>query len=84
MIATVNNQLDDVIINFQFTYSKSSGRLICKLVLDPERKAWFPSVQVALIDILKSKFSIHINNCDIILEKFYLKCLKQKTITVEE
>lgn len=84
VIATVNNQLDDVIINFQFTYSKSSGRLICKLVLDPERKAWFPSVQVALIDILKSKFSIHINNCDIILEKFYLKCLKQKTITVEE
>ena len=85
VISTVNNQLDDVIINYQFTYSKSSGRLLCKLVLDPARNAWFSSVQVALIDIFKSKFNIYINNSDIILlTKFEMKCLKQKTITIEE
>ena len=85
VISTVNNQLDDVIINYQFTYSKSSGKLLCKLVLDPARNAWFSNVQAALIDIFKSKFSIYINNCDIILlTKFEMKCLKQKTITIEE
>ena len=85
VISTVNNQLDDVIINYQFIYSKSSGRLLCKLVLDPTRNAWFSSTQVALIDIFKSKFGIYIHNNDIILlTKFEMECLKQKTIIIEE
>lgn len=85
VIATVNNQLDDVIINYQFIYSKSKGRLLCKLVLDPARNAWFSSVQIALIDVFKTKFNIYINNYDIILlTKFEMKCLKQKTIIIEE
>lgn len=83
-IAKVNNQLDDVVINFQFTYTKSNGKLTCKLVLDPTRNAWFPSVQVALLDILKSKFKIHINIRDIMLTYFDVGCLKQKTIIIEE
>jgi phenylacetate-coenzyme A ligase PaaK-like adenylate-forming protein len=85
VISTVNNQLDDVIINYQFIYSQASGRLLCKLTLDTARNEWFSSVQAALIDVFKSKFNIHINNCDIIqLTNIEMDGLKQKTIIIEE
>lgn len=85
VISTVNNQLDDVIINYQFIYSQPSGRLLCKLILDTARNEWFSSVQAALIDVFKSKFSIYINNCDIIqLTNIEMNGLKQKTIIIEE
>ena len=85
IISTVNNQLDDVITNYQFVFSKSRGKLVCKLVLDATRNGWFSSVQSALLDVFTSKINIFISRSDIVLvRQIDMDGLKQKTITVEE
>ncbi|MCI8332690.1 MAG: hypothetical protein HFE78_07680 [Clostridiales bacterium] len=84
-ISTINNQFDDVIMNFQFLYSRSSGKLLCKLVLDATRNEWFSSVQAALIYVFKQKFNILLSNDDIIqLAYFETDGYKQRTIIIEE
>lgn len=85
VISTVNNQLDDIIINYHFTYSQSSGKLLCKLVLDTSRNEWLPSVQDAIVDIFKSKFNIIMQNDDIILShNSEIYDSKQRTIIIED
>lgn len=85
VISAVNNQLDDVIINYQFVYSQSSGKLRCKLILDESRNEWLSSVQAAITDVFKSKFNILMHNNDIILlQNFEIYNSKQRAITIEE
>lgn len=86
VIAVINNKFDDIILNYQFIYTKTSGRLLCKLVLDDARNNWFPNVRNAIIDVLNTRFNIIMCNNDVIhvtnLEN--IVGLKHRAIKIEE
>ena len=62
MIAEVNNQYADIIINYSFEYSKKGKKLTCYIALQSIRANWFDSVKSSIFQIYNTKTN---NNIDI-------------------
>ena len=85
IITSINNQLDDIIYNYQFVYSKSAKRLLCKIIIDNSRNEWFLKTKEILLDLLMSKINISINDIDVVqIENIQFVGQKQTALIVED
>lgn len=85
IISSVNNQLDDVILNFQFVYIKSANNLMCKLVIDYNRIGWVQRIKEVLIKNFELKTNIKMSESNIIsVSNIEKNGLKPKAIVIVE
>lgn len=85
LIFFVNNDLDDVIEQFQFIYYKNITKLICNVVLDKERRLWVVSVKSKMEYFLEKKYRIHLKNFDVYsVAEIEMIENKYKTIIIKE
>lgn len=52
------NQFNELITGYNYIYSKSTGKLICKVVLSKKYVRWFPNIEKAVINVFSEKTGI--------------------------
>lgn len=85
IIFYVNNDLDDIIRQFQYVYYKKKNKLVCKVVVDFERELWIDAIRDKMLSLFKEKYDIKFGDFDVInLKNILTNELKFKTIVIEE
>ena len=57
MISLVNNQYEDLIIQYRFTYNRTKASVKCFVEVDPERVAWFSTVKSVIENAFNAKIT---------------------------
>lgn len=85
IIFYVNNDLDDVIRQFQYIYYKNKNKLICKVVVDFERQLWIEAIKEKMLSLFNEKYGIKFDDFDVInVKNIVTNGKKFKTIAIEE
>ena len=59
IMAEVINQCNDLITGYQYTYSKSAKKLVCKVELSKKYITWFPSIEKEIRNVFFEKSGIY-------------------------